>query len=456
MQPVVSVAEMARFDQAALATATKELLVRRAGMAVGFAVINHLGGVAGKRIVVLAGPGSNGADGRVAATMLRARGAQVEVLGVAEVSESLARADLVIDAAFGTGLSRDFEPPSLPEGLPVVAVDLPSGLDGDTGALHGAAWTAELTVTMAALKTGLLIGKGPSLSGKVLVADVGIPISTWTKVLVDDADLAEIPVRAGQAHKWSAAVTVVAGSPGMEGAATLCSLGALRAGAGMVRLVTPGGGSSAWPADVVRRGVTVPELVEVARAESARSGAMVIGPGLGLDEETAAAIRELVATRSCPVLLDADALRAVQDLETLRRLVERSAQPVVVTPHDGELARLLGQALELDRIAQLERAAQISGAIVLSKGPTTVVASAPSFDEPLRFVNSGTPALATAGTGDVLGGVIAALCARGLPLARAAALGAHLHGRASARAEGTMIASDLPALVGAELSERVS
>jgi NAD(P)H-hydrate epimerase len=454
----VTVEEMAAFDQVAIASSSQEVLVRRAGMAVGFAALDLMGGVTGRRVGVIAGPGANGSDGRVAAAMLQRRGAHIRIVGPDAGPGELADVDLVIDAAFGTGLSRGYLPPKIPEAVPVIAVDLPSGLDGDTGALLGAPLRADLTVTMASIKAGLLLGSGPDLVGRLVVADVGIPTSPSSGALVEDVDLAAIPPRARIANKWSSAVCVVAGSAGMEGAAVLCSVGALRAGAGMVRLVTPsmGGRGPSWPTDVVRHEVSPGELIETVRSVSSRCAAIVIGPGLGLDDEMQGAIREIVATRTCATVLDADGITAATDQDTLRGLAGSSAAPLLITPHDGELRRLLGHELGPDRVGTLRSLAEEARVTVLSKGATTLVVAPSAIDPVVRFVTAGTEALATAGTGDVLGGVIAALCARGVDLPRAAALGAHLHGRAGAKAPGTMVASDLPRLVGEVLREVAS
>lgn len=448
---------MVGFDREALRSTPHEVLVRRAGSAVGFVVLDLLRQRRGHRVVVIAGPGSNGADGHVAAAMLRARGVHVDVVAPDAPSESFDQADLVVDAGFGTGLARPYVAPSIPDGVPVVAVDIPSGLDGTTGALLGNPLRAERTVTMQAIKAGLLLGHGPEFCGQIDVADIGISTEGASMGLVDANDLATIPPRRWDDNKWSAAVTVVAGSKGMEGAAALCSLGAMRAGSGMVRLITLASDEGqAWPTDVVRRNVDVETLVEAVAAESSRAKAIVVGPGLGLSDATGTAIRQIISGRSAPMVVDADAITAVGNLATLRDLVASAPHPVVITPHDGELSRLLDAPLGADRLATLRHVAEESGAIVLSKGATTVIAAPPHLDPITRFVTAGTPALATAGTGDVLGGVIAALCARGVALPLAASLGAFVHGTAGKNAVGTLLASDLPNLVGELLGEDVA
>ncbi len=457
MQPVVTAQEMAAFDDAALATTAHGVLVDRAGRAVAHEVRTLLGDVRGRRIVVIAGKGSNGADGRVAARALASHGAIVSVVAPTCADHDLDGADLIIDAAFGTGCSRDYIAPSAPADALVVAVDLPSGLDATTGELRGSPLPADVTVTMAAIKAGLLLGSGPAVAGRVVVADIGIPTEGSSLEMVGAEDLAALPERSSARNKWTSAVCVVAGSPGMEGAAVLASLGALRAGAGMVRLVHPADEHSSgvtWPIEVVRFAVDTADLVETVRREEARAGAMVLGPGLGRREDTRQAVRELVATRTVPVVLDADALACVGDLAALRALVDAAASPVVLTPHDGELAALLGRPLvAFERMDTLRQTAELSGATVLSKGPTTVVVGTGRANPQARMIVAGSPALATAGTGDVLSGVIGALLAAGASPFDAASLGAVLHGLAGRRAPGTLIASELPGLVGEVLRE---
>lgn len=456
MRPVVTVAEMQALDAAALEATTVEQLVEAAGTAVAAHVTDRYGPVAGRRIVVVAGKGSNGADGRVAARLLAASGAEVRTVDPTASDEDLADADLVIDAAFGTGLARAFAAPTPPEGAMVVAVDLPSGVDGDTGAVSGRSMAATSTVTMAALKAGLLLGEGRRLAGDVEVADIGIPVGTPMAALVEDVDLAGLPVRSADAHKWSTSVTVVAGAPGMEGAGALSSLGALRAGAGMVRLIHPtttGSAPVAWPLELVRRSVAMEALAATAHEETERSGSLVVGPGLGSTPSAHQAVRKLVEERRCPVVLDADGLGAADGVSGLAALVSEASAPVVITPHDGELARLLGTPVPVDRLACAVDLAEATGATVLLKGPTTIVATPDGSSPSVLLVTSGTAALATAGTGDVLSGVIAALLAAGLAPLLAAGLGAHLHGRAGARSSGVLIASELPGLIGEMVGE---
>ena len=290
MKPVVSVEQMVAFDEAAMATTSHEELVYRAGYALAMGARRLLGTLSGRRIAILAGAGSNGADGRVAAGVLARRGAKVTVLAPDCDAADLVNAELVIDAAFGTGLSRDYHAPEVPAGALVLACDLPSGLDGDTGAAHGRPLRADATVTMGALKSGLLVVDGPELAGRVDVADIGISVEGASMGLLEDGDLRGIPPRSRSGHKWSSAVVALAGSPGMEGAAALCAEGALHAGAGMVRVVTSGE-TSLLPVEVVAREVEPMQLAEVVLAESARAGAIIV---VGASEQATRASEAVV------------------------------------------------------------------------------------------------------------------------------------------------------------------
>ncbi len=239
MLPVLTVAEMAAVDERARATTPLEVLVGRAGTAVAVAAGALLGGTYGRRVTVVAGKGNNGADGRVAAGLLAGRGARTTVVE-AESADALGPVDLVIDAGYGTGFRGEYLAPRLAPGTRVLAVDIPSGVRGDTGEACGSPLAAERTVTFAALKPGLLQWDGVRLSGAVQVADIGLdPGDPAVGVVEDDDVAARVPPRRYGGNKWSAAVLVVAGSPGMTGAAALCARAAYRAGAGMVRLGVP-------------------------------------------------------------------------------------------------------------------------------------------------------------------------------------------------------------------------
>jgi NAD(P)H-hydrate epimerase len=212
-----------------------------------------LGGVYGRRVVVVAGKGNNGADGRDAATRLRRRGIRVEVIEAADAPARLPDADLVIDAAYGTGFHGEYQAPD-PGDAPVLAVDIPSGVNGLTGEAAEGAVRAERTVTFAALKPGLLFAEGRDRSGVVDVVDIGLDVSTARAALVEGSDVAAwLPARERNTHKWKSAAWVAAGSPGMTGASEMCSRSALRAGAGLVRMGVPGLDSPSVPLEIIGR-----------------------------------------------------------------------------------------------------------------------------------------------------------------------------------------------------------
>jgi hydroxyethylthiazole kinase-like uncharacterized protein yjeF len=455
MRPVVTVAEMRAIDAAAREPA--EVLIGRAGRAVAQRALQMLGSGYGRRVVVVAGKGNNGADGRAAASRLRRRGALVTVVDAASGLRALPPSDLVVDAAYGTGFHGDYWAPD-PGGAPVLAVDIPSGVAGDTGACGDGAVVADATVTFAALKPGLLLGAGAERAGAISVADIGLGVYDAHIHLVSDGDVVSgLPRRRREAHKWQSAVLVVAGSPGMLGAPSLASTAALRAGSGYVRLGVPGGALSELPrAEAV--GVSLPAEGWDAEALVAleRCRALVVGPGLGRSEATAAAVRRLVARAPVPVVVDADGLYAIGGREELARICSEREQPTVVTPHDGEFARLAGGPPGEDRIAAATDLASTTGAVVLLKGSTTIVADGRGAGRVL-LAAAGSARLATAGTGDVLSGIIGALLAQGLGAPEATAFGAHLHGAAAQRGHAVgLVAGDLPDLVATWLSEALT
>ncbi len=415
--------------------------------------LQMLGGGYGRRVVVIAGRGNNGADGRVAGQILERRGARVQIVG-AGTAASLGPADLVVDAAYGTGFHGEYAAPETEPGTRVLAVDIPSGVQGDTGRAAGSPLAAERTVTFVALKPGLLQGDGARLAGRVTVADIGLPPGSSAISVMEDADVTGLLApRPRDDNKWSAAVLVVAGSPGMVGAASLCARAAYRSGAGMVRLGVPGAGlagaptSEAVSVDLPATGWSA-EALDVA----SRCAVVVVGPGLGRDQSTAAEVWRMVHDSPVPVVVDADGLFALGRLEDVLPRRAGPSADIVLTPHDGEYRRLAGQSPGPDRVDAARRLATASGAVALLKGSTTTVA-----DPGGRVLvgTSGSAKLATAGTGDVLSGVIAAFIARGVRPLEAAALAAHVHGRAGGRGpEEGLMAGDLPELVSAVLSDR--
>jgi NAD(P)H-hydrate epimerase len=498
--PILSPAQASALDQAAESRGTGvRTLMERAGYQVATETARLMGGTYGRRVVVVCGKGNNGGDGLVAARVLRRWGAGVTVLLLASpnsyrdaaltklrrlrwtearilpaeparLERELSRCDGAVDAIFGTGLRGPVEgaPAAAIEALfssgrPVVSIDIPSGVDGATGAAPGPAVRATVTVTFDVLKPGLVFHPGTGLAGRVVVAGIGLPRDAVGRVanLVEASDAAElVRPRAADAHKRSAGVVLVlAGSGPMPGAAVLASRAAYRAGAGLVVLAAVD-----RVIDVAQRSLTeaihlpLPAAVDGSIAESAwplleeRLGtvhSVAAGPGLGRGEETASLVQRLVREAEVPMILDADALNAFPDPRDLRRRMA----PAVLTPHAGEFGRLTGMGsdeVDRDRLGHTRSAASAFDAVVLLKGPRTVVAT----PDGRAFVNpTGGPNLATAGTGDVLTGTIAAWVARGLDPPDAAVFGAYVHGLAGDMAavelgEGTTahdVADRLPA-----------
>lgn len=440
MIPVVTPTEMAAIDRNA--DDPVDVLIKRAGGVVARAALDVLGGSYGRRVVVLAGKGNNGNDGREAARRLRSRGVRVVEIDALSFPESLPRADLVIDAAFGTGFRGDYRAPIVSPDVPVLAVDIPSGVDGLTGTCSESVIPADLTVTFAALKQGLLFGPGATMCGDVRVADIGLDTSSVRTHLVEEADFVRwLPERPRSAHKWDSAVCVVGGGHGMEGAATLTTRAALRAGAGYVRWSAPGGVSvSVKPDEVV--GVDLLDegwSVDLLR-DSGRFEAFVVGNGLGLSPTHSDDLAELVGRLDVPVIVDADAITLLGS-----RAQVVGGPTVVFTPHDKEFERISGDPPGPDRVDAVKRLAERIGSVVLLKGPTTVVAEPGGA---VLVCDSGDQRLATLGTGDVLAGIVAAFCARGLDPFHAAAAGAFIHGRAARLGwRDGLIASDVIAIL---------
>ena len=459
MIPVVTAAEMRAIDAAT--EVSTEVLVERAGAAVARAAKTLLGGCYGRRVVVVAGPGNNGADGRAAARRLRAAGCAVEVVEatVADAVERLPTrlraggrpADLLIDAAFGTGFRGVWRPPAV--AVPVLAVDLPSGVRADDGTAGGSRpWPAVATVTFHALKPVHVLAAGRAWCGEIHLAGIGLDGRAHLG-LVEDGDVsAWWPRRSAAAHKWTTAVRIVAGSAGMTGAAVLAASAAARAGAGMVQLASPAGWIAAAPAEIVQLELGAASWGAAAATDAARIGALVVGPGLGRAAVTAESVIELLTATAQPVVVDGDGLQALAAAG--QRVIAARPGPVVLTPHDGEYAALLGEPPGPDRVAAARLLAAELGALIVLKGPTTIVAT--PAGEALAVV-SGDERLATAGTGDVLSGTIAAVLAH-TPAATVeellepVAAAAHAHGIAGRLAGPVgVIAGDVVAALPAAL-----
>jgi NAD(P)H-hydrate epimerase len=400
-------------------------------------------------VAVIAGPGNNGADGRVAAERLRQRGVKVQVFEAAACPAELLGFDLVIDAAFGTGFRGVWQAPKTGDSK-VLAVDVPTGLDAQTGAVADGTLAADVTITFAAAKPGHVLGRGPDVVGLLEVADIGLDIGEPSITIVERADVERwVPTRPRTAHKWRDAVRVIAGSPGMAGAAHLAAAAAQRAGAGMVTLSSPGIEADA-PIEAVDRRLPPFDWADTVLADLHRYHSLVIGPGLGREEHTVPSVVRTVFDSVVPVVVDGDGLFAMSwnDEGTPAFLIEREVS-TVLTPHDGEFALLTGSRPGPDRIAAAERLVEMCGCVVLLKGATTVVA-APGA--PTRLVVNGDQRLATAGTGDVLSGIIGALLAKGVGAAEAAAGGAWIHAESGSLAgDAGLVASDLVAAIPAVL-----
>ena len=443
-------------DEAALAmVGDSQVFIRRAGHAVARAAKQMMNGAYGRRVALVAGPGNNGNDGRVAAEWLTSWGASVREFGADSAGEQVfvpRDFDLVIDAAYGIGFRGEWSAPIVVD-VPVLAVDIPSGLDALTGEVRSGVLSAQRTVTFAALKTGMVLNDGPAVCGEIDIVDVGIdPVDSVDTYVVEAADVAAwLPPRVRDAHKWRHAVRVIAGSPGMGGAASLVSAAAMRAGAGIVHLSWREGEALSPPTEVVGRALPPDGWARFVAADEVRFDSLVIGPGLGRGDDVGVEVRSVLHEVDLPAVVDGDGLiAAVDPVGGYSSLVSRKS-PTVLTPHDGEFSALGGDAQSSDRIEATRRVARITGSVVLRKGPTTIISD---VDGAVYLVVSGDERLATAGSGDVLAGIIGAFLARGLSAHEAAAAGAFVHGMAgsSCPVEGT-IARDIVATLSDVLSE---
>lgn len=480
MRPLPTPTQMAAADTAAIEAGTPaEVLMDRAGRAVAHAALGVAGRRYGLHVAVVCGKGSNGGDGLVAARLLRREGASVTVLTVGDVASSegatahhlkqwqdgggtlvpfevdeLADVDLAVDAVFGTGFRgrAEGEAAQALEALsrldvPVVAVDIPSGVDGTSGRCEGPCVDATVTVAMGAEKIGTAIGDGATRAGTVLVADIGIPVEAAAAMLIEAEDVARvIPPRRADSHKRSSGTVVIfAGSNEMTGAALLTVRGALRAGSGYVNLVTTdavkAAAAESIPETVIRvagHGAVVgPEALDGSKDLVEKADAVAIGPGLGTGPAQRALLERLLRDVDVPVVADADALNVIAEDPDV--LVERDA-PLTLTPHPAELGRLLGiptSEVQAERLAAVTEAARRFRCVVLLKGHRSLIAAP---DGRVVVNPTGGPELATAGTGDVLTGACVAFMAAGLDPFAATWTSAYVHGAAgtlAAVAHGT-------------------
>jgi len=429
--------------------------------------------------VVLCGPGNNGGDGFVVARLLKSAGWPVRValacksralrgdaavmadLWAADIVDltpaSLEGAGLVVDALFGTGLSRPLEgsTAAVVEALrrldcSVVAVDIPSGVEGESGNIRGPAVRADITITFCRKKPGHVLFPGRARCGEIVVADIGISDAIIRDIgarLFENSDsLWRLPVRSPEGHKYTAGHAAVAsGGPLSTGAARLAAQAAQRAGAGLVTVASP---TAAVAVNAAHLTSILLAEVDTAMAMSAflsdrRRNVILLGPGMGVGGETRAKIRAALASGAAAVL-DADALTSFEQApqELFDAIGEFPQRPVVMTPHSGEFSRLMGKHVDAEdpKPAQARSAAERSGAIVVLKGPDTIIAS----PQGIAVVNTNAPAwLATAGSGDVLAGIIAGLLAQAMPPLEAAAAAVFVHGETANRLGAGLIAEDL-------------
>lgn len=378
------------------------------------------------RVVIACGKGNNGGDGRVAARVLREAWREVRVLEAPfDDLEALEGAAVIVDALLGTGFEGSPREPLdrviaaiNAAGAPVVAADVPSGVNGSTGEIEGEAVRAVATATFDSAKPGLYVHPGKAHAGTVHRIDIGIPVDGRPAAprigLIEPGVLAGLPGRHSESTKFSSGtVVVIGGSPGLTGAPVLAAMAAQRAGAGYVTICSDAEAKHR-PVEVMQRGLDgLDALLE-------RADAVVLGPGLG--PEGAQLARDLYARIAVPLVLDADGLNAFAD----HPFPEREA-PAVLTPHAGELARLIEGDVKAHRLACARAGAEHAGATLVLKGDDTLCV-APGGR--VAISPGGAPALATAGTGDVLAGVIAALLARGVDAHRAACAGVYAHARA--------------------------
>ncbi|HUE47122.1 MAG TPA: NAD(P)H-hydrate dehydratase, partial [Aestuariivirgaceae bacterium] len=468
-------------DRLAVAHGVASLdLMEAAGRAVARAVMERW---SVRPLVVLAGPGNNGGDGFVAARLLAEASwpVRLALLGArdglkgdaaemarrwagdvvrAAPEEMLEGQKLAVDAMFGAGLSRPVNGPAgelvaALNGLriPVVAVDVPSGIDGATGEVRGRAVRADLTVTFFRRKPGHLLMPGREHCGNTVLADIGIPAEVLDEIApltfenVPALWRGAMPVRQTGSHKYSHGHAVaVSGGPWNTGAARLSAMGALRAGAGLVTVASP----------IAALGVNAAHLTAIMLAEAddaaslarlladRRKTAVLIGPAAGLTGETRGKVRVCLASGAA-VVLDADALSVFSEHpdELVEAIAERPERPVVMTPHEGEFARFFGWLGDLpgSKCDRVVRAAQAANAVVLLKGPDTVVAAP---DGRVAIAGNAPVWLATAGTGDVLAGIVLGLLAQGVEAFEATCMAVWLHGEAARDFGPGLIAEDLP------------
>ena len=472
---VLTVKEMAAAEKAS--GVAENILMENAGRAVADAVASHY---PGRKVAVLCGPGNNGGDGYVAARLLKEQGFAVRVAALPQKSElanamaarwtgsieplaaaALKGTGVIVDAIFGAGLSRPLEKDlrALAEavndsGVPVVAVDVPTGLDGDSGKTD-LAIRADLTIAFHAKRPAHLLYPGRGLCGAVLVADIGIPAGTVKNsgLFENEPGLwrGEFPVPRQSAHKYArGSVLVVSGPVHATGAARLAARAALRVGAGLVSVASPPGAvavNAAHLTAVMVKPFSGAKGLKALLADK-RINALVLGPGMGVGAGTRAVVLTALAAKR-NMVLDADALTSFAG--NPESLFAKLTGNCVLTPHEGEFEKLFPGILKksASRVDAARAGAKISGAVVILKGPDTVIAA----PDGTAAINANAPAtLATAGSGDVLAGLVGGLMAQGMAPARAAMAATWLHGDAAGRFGPGLIAEDLHEMLPESLS----
>ena len=455
MEELLTPAEMAQADANAVATGTPvEVLMERAGWAVAQAIRTRFRPCP---VLVLCGPGNNGGDGYVAARLLARAGWPVTVAALAPpradaaiaaarwhgpmapfTAAEAARASLVIDAVFGAGLARDLDPSVatvLAAARRIVAIDVPSGLDGATGTPRGTVTPAELTITFHRRKPGHLLLPGRALCGTLVLAEIGIPpaippVQTWRNTPA----LWTLPSPGATDHKYTRGHVTILGGAAMTGAARLAATAARRVGAGMLTIAAPESAAAIYRTG--DPGLLVDTAPLTTLLADPRRKVWVCGPGLGIPAAQAALPTLLRANRQ--TVIDADALTACAGTPQALR------GATVLTPHAGEFARVFGTPLVgpagPDRLAAVRAAAAQTGAVVLLKGADTIIAAP---DGSTAINDCAPPWLATAGAGDVLAGIIAGLLAQGMPPWNATCAAVWLHAMAARHAGPRLIAEDL-------------
>jgi ADP-dependent NAD(P)H-hydrate dehydratase / NAD(P)H-hydrate epimerase len=505
---IVTGTEMQKLDRRTIIEAhvPSAVLMERAGEGIVRHLEEHCGPVRGRTITILCGKGNNGGDGLVVARLLHRRRARIHVVLLTPITDLshdtaamyrrlvrvagraaivrfrsadqarpiLASSDILVDALLGTGLSsavtgtyREAIELINSAGKPVIAVDIPSGLHADTGTILGRAIRATLTITCGLPKLGLYVDAGIDQAGAIRVVDIGIPpayvdaIESRILLLTGDSAFQSLPERVPSAHKGTFGhAGIIAGSVGKTGAAALAARAALRVGAGLVTVATPSSVNDVLEAKLLEA-MTMP-LPETKARTLARSGldrvlafiqartAIAIGPGLSTHHETVELVQSLMKHLDRPSVLDADALNALAGRASL---LTECKTPPILTPHPGEMARFevdaTTQSVNADRIGTARRFARERGVFVVLKGARTVIARP---DGLVAICPTGNPGMATAGTGDVLTGMIVGLLAQGVPAWDAACAATYFHGSAGDLAsqhlgQAGMLASDLIAQI---------